>query len=142
MVTTDEVVVGGSVGGTKVDDVGGGMVVVVSGGEVLVVVSAGGWVVLGAVVPLLPGAVVATGARVVAVVIGEPGMVVVLGPTVDDVEDEVDDSKEPTSVVVGRRVVVGPVVEDDWLATCCLGAVSLPVATSNRRAAKAIVARA
>ena len=131
----------GTVGGTEVDEVGG-TVVVVSGGAVLVVVSAGGWVVFGAVVPLLLGAVVATGARVVAVVTGDPGMVVVLGPTVDDVDEEVEVSKEPTRVVVGRTVVVGPVVVDDWLATCCLGPVSLPVATSNRRAAKAIMARA
>lgn len=88
------------VGGTKVDDVGA-TVVVVSGGAVLVVVSAGGWVVAGAVVPLLRGAVVLTGACVVAVGAGDPGAVVVApGPTVDEVED-VDVSSDPTSVVVG-----------------------------------------
>lgn len=129
------------VGGTNVDDVGATVVVVVSGGAVLVVVSAGGCVVAGAVVPLFRGAVVFTGASVVAVGPGNPATVVVVGPTVDDV-DEVDVSSDPTSVVVGCTVVVGPVVDDDWLATCCFGAVSVPVATSNRRAAKAIEARA
>ena len=70
-----------------------------------------------------------------------PGPAVVEGDaTVDDVEDVAAPAVVVTRaavVVVSRAVVVG-----DWFATCCLGDVSLPVATSNSRAARAIDARA
>ena len=61
------------------------------------------------------------------------GVVVVVDSTVDEVElDEGLDGGRVATVVVGRAVVAG-----DWVATCCLGDVSPPVATSKRRAAKA-----
>lgn len=151
------VVVGGSVatvelvGGTEVDAVGGGSaVVVVSGGGgavVGVVVCTGGEVaggdVTGGLVPVLRGAVVLTGGAVVGVktddpiatVVDVPIDVVVVGPT-----DVVDGALD---VVVGRTVVVGTTTDvGPWLATCCLAELSSPVATSNRSAAKAMVARA
>jgi len=61
------------------------------------------------------------------------------GSTMEDVV--VDGELE---VVVTPRVVVGRSVvgDGDWRATCCLGDVSSPVTTSNKRAAKATVARA
>jgi hypothetical protein len=40
------------------------------------------------------------------------------------------------AVVVTRIVVVG-----DWVATCCLGELSVPVVTSKSRATRAIEAR-
>jgi hypothetical protein len=91
---------------------------------------------------------VATGARVAAVVAGLPppagGAVVVGAPSgaVDEVDVELDGA--PEEVVVGRAVVVGPaVVEDEpWLATCWRGAVSSPVTTSKRSAARASDAKA
>jgi hypothetical protein len=137
-------VLGGRVGGTEIVVVGGGrgasVVVVVGGGSVVgVVVATGGDVVAGALVPTLRGAVVTTPACVVT----EPpgGMVatvVVLESTVDDVEvGAFDVVGAPEVVEVGRAVVgVG-----DWVATCSLGDVSLPVATSKSMAASAMVAR-
>jgi hypothetical protein len=125
--------------GMDVEDVGAAVVVVSSGCVVVVCV---GWVVAGAVVPGFDGAVVATGARVVAVPPAGAAVVLVLAPTaVDEVELDVDGAAD--DVVVGRTVVVGPLVEvEPWLATCWRGEVSSPVATSKRRAARAIVARA
>lgn len=134
---------GGIVGGGAV--VGGLVVVgatVVGGSVVAVVVCTGGDVVPavggGEVVPVLRGVIVPTERCVVAVVSpGAAGMVVV-DSTVEDV-----DVDEELDVVVAPSVVVGrAVVEDDWLATCCLDDVSSPVATSNNRAAMATVARA
>ena len=120
--------------GIDVDEVGGS-----GGGSVVaVVVATGGEVVAGALVPTLRGAVVTTGGCVVA----EPpeGMVatVVVLDVTDDVEvDEAFDVVVAPAVVdVGRTVVVG-----DWVATCSLGAVSAPVASSNSMAARAMVAR-
>ena len=146
------VVGGGIVGGT--DTVVGGFVIVVVGGATVVaggggsvvgvVVAGGGEVVPGVggeVVPVLRGAVVPTGRWVVAVM--PPGSaaraaVVVVDSTVEEVDvDDVLDV-DVTRVVVGRAVVdVGR-----WVATCCLGEVSSPVATSNKSAAMATVARA
>lgn len=146
MVGTTPVVGTGMVGGTNtvvvgllITLVGGARVVVVSGGAsvVAVVVATGGWVVPGATVPLLRETVVATGAWVGT---GEPAMVVVVSPTMDEVGD-VEEVGSP-DVVVARSVVLGPVVDVDWLAICCLGLASSPVVTSNRRAANAIDARA
>ena len=129
----------GCVLGTNVDDVGGGSVVVVVGGGgsvVPVVVCTGGEVVAGALVPTLRGAVVTTpgwvfpvppDGRVTTVVVLE---VVDVGP--------LDVVVAPDVVDVGRRV---DVVVGDWVATCCLGDVSLPVATSKSMAARAMVAR-
>ena len=131
----------GVVVGTDVDDDGGGGSVVGGGGAsvVAVVVATGGEVVAGALVPTLRGAVVATPACVVT----EPpgGMVatvVVLPSTVDEVDaGPLDVVVAPAVVEVGRDVaVVG-----DWVATCSLGDVSLPVATSKSMAASAMVAR-
>jgi hypothetical protein len=151
------VVVGGSVGtveelgGTKIEDVGGGRLVVGSGGGsvVAVVVSTGGGLVAGGLVagglvPVLRGAVVITGGDVVPEVPDGAGAAVVEVPRDVDVEEvDVDDVDGPLDVVVGRCVVVvTALVEGDWVATCCLGDVSLPVATSKRRAARAMVARA
>ena len=143
MVTTVEL------GGTKIDDVGAGRVVSGGGTVVAVVVCTGGVVVAGAAVPVLRGAVVTTGGEVVAEVPDEPGAVAGLpsGVDVDDVEDvdDVDDEVvvAPFDVVVGRWVVEGATVKEGaWVATCCLGDVSPPVATSNRRPARAMVARA
>ena len=65
------------------------------------------------------------------------------GMVVDSTVEEVDVEDEELVVVeaavleVGRTVVVG-----DWVATCCLGARSGPVATSKRRVARATDARA
>ena len=127
------------VGGTNVDEVGGGSVVVVGGGSVVaVVVATGGAVVAGALVPTLRGAVVTTPAWVVT----EPpgGMVttvVVLESTVDVDVVAFDVVVAPEVVDVGRATVV----EGDWLATCCFGDVSAPVATSKSMAANAMAAR-
>jgi hypothetical protein len=120
---------GAVVDGTNVDDVGGGSVVVVVGGGsvVPVVVATGGDVVAGALVPTLRGAVVTAPGWVLPVPPG--GMVatvVVLESTVDEVEvGALDVVVAPAVVEVGRAVVVG-----DWVATCSLGDVSSPAATS------------
>lgn len=129
-----------TVEGTKVDEVGGCCVVDVSGAAVV-----GGTVVCGgAVVPVGAG-VVTTGGRVVPVVPEGAGAAVTVvvesagGAAVVEVEVEVDaiDVVEDPVVLVGRAVVVG-----DCVATCCLGELSVPVATSNRRAARATAAMA
>lgn len=141
-------VVGGSVAGgavvegTKMDEVGGGCVVVVSGGAAVVaVVVATGGDVWGGLVPVLRGWVVATGGRVVAVVTPVAAGAVVLVSGAMELGDDVEVGM--TIVFSGRRVVVGPTVVDGaCVATCCLGDVSLPVATSKRRAARASDARA
>jgi hypothetical protein len=58
--------------------------------------------------------------------------------------EDVDEVEALFAVVVTRAVVVvaRAVVDGDWLATCCLGELSSPVATSKSRAARAIDARA
>jgi hypothetical protein len=133
-------IVGGRVVGGDVDDVGGASVVVVVGGGsvVPVVVATGGGVVAGALVPTLRGAVVTTPAWVFT---GPPdGIVatVVLEFTVDEVEvGALDVVVDPEVVEVGRAVVV----VGDWVATCSLGDVSSPVATSNSMAPSARAAR-
>ena len=142
---------GGSVDGTVVVDEGGGSVMVLVGGAVVggsgvgVVVWTGGEVVPGVggdVVPVLRGAVVPTDGWVTVVTPEPRGAVAVLVDSmVEEVEvDEVDEvlDVDVTRVVVGRAVVeVGA-----WVATCCFGEVSPPVATSNKSAAMATVARA
>ena len=134
---------GGVVGGTTIDVVGSGLgasVVVVTSGSVVGVVVTGGGEVAGGLVPTLRGAVVTTGgwvtpeppAGMVATVVGA-------GSTVEDVEVVgAFDVVGPAVVEVGRTVVV---VMGVWVATCSLGDVSLPVATSKSMAAKATVAR-
>ena len=116
------------------------MVVVSSGCVVAVVVSTGGDVVAGALVPTLRGAVVTTAGCVVPepTADGMVATVVVLGPTVDEVEvgAAVDVVVAPVVVDVGRAVVVG-----EWVASCCLGELSVPVATSKSMAASAMAAR-
>jgi len=105
---------------------------------------------VGAAVPVFRGAVVTTGARVVAVVTPGPGtagasgaskpavVVVVVSPGAD-----VEVGRALEVVVAGRVVVVVRTARrGDWLATCCLGDVSLPVATSRSRAARAMEASA
>ncbi len=140
-VTTVLVVGGGRVatvllvGGTKVDDVGGAWVVVVVSGSVVVVV-AGGGVAGGAVVPGARGVVVATGGAVFTVVDGLPATVVDVGCSDGGTEDDVGVAAGRAVVEVGRAVVDG-----DWVATCW-GELSPPVATSKRRATRAIDARA
>lgn len=134
---------------------GGALVVVVAGAWVVVVscwvvvVTASVVVVSGAGGTVVPepverGAVVfTTGAReVVAVVSAEPdGRVVTdVSGTVDELDDGADDevgARVVGVVVVGRMVVV----VGAWVATCCLGELSVPVATSNSRATRAIDAR-
>lgn len=122
--------------GTTIEVVGGGSVVVVGSGAVVgvVVVWAGG-----AVVPLDDGAVVTIGARVVAVVPLGPEATVVVESTVEevDVDVELEVGRATVVVVAGRVVVVG-----DWVATCCLGELSVPVASSTSSAAKATAAMA
>ncbi len=139
-------VVGGRVGGTEIDVVGGGKgasVVVVDGGGggsvVAVVVCTGGDVGVGALVPTLRGAVVATDGCVFPVPPdGMVATVVVLESTGDDVEvGAFDVVVAPEVVEVGRAVVV----VGDWVATCCLGDVSFPVATSKSMAPRAMAAR-
>ncbi len=120
---------GGSVVG---GDVGGGLV---AGGDV-----AGGEVA-GGLVPGLRGAVVITGGDVVPVPPVGAGATVVIGSRGFDVEVDEEEVDEAFDVVVGRMVVVGADV-GVWLATACLGEVSSPSTTSNRSAAKAMVARA
>ena len=145
------IVEGGGVVGTRMVVVAGGRVVVGSGGGGgggggLVVATGGCGFGVGAAVPGFRGAVVTTEARVVAVVTPgaagaggspEPAVVVVVSAEIG-VSGAVD-------VVVGRCVVVvvvRTVVRGVWLASCCLGEVSPPVATSNSRAARATEARA
>ena len=123
--------------GTNVDDVGGASVVVVVGGGsvVPVVVATGGDVVAGAV-PAVRGAVVATPGWVPPE--GMVTTVVVLESTVEEVDVGAPDVVVAPEVVdVGRTVVV----VGDCVATCSLGDVSLPVATSKSMAARAMVAR-
>ena len=134
-------VVGGAVVlGTKIDVVGGASVVVVVGGGsvVPVVVCTGGDVVAGALVPRLRGAVVTTlGWVITAPPEGIVATVVVLESTVDEVEvGALVVVVAPEVVEVGRAVVEG-----DWVATCSLGDVSSPVATSKSMAPKAMAAR-
>ena len=139
-------VVGGRVGGTTIVVVGGGRgasVVVVDGGGasvVGVVVAGGGEVVAGALVPTLRGAVVATGGWVFPVPAdGIVATVVVLESAgAEDVEVGAFDVVVAATVVeVGRAVVV----VGDWVATCSLGDVSSPVATSKSMAPNAMAAR-
>ncbi len=94
----------------------------------------------GETVPVLRGAVVPTGGRVVTVVPPGPGALVVdVVSTEVDVElDEELEVVDAPSVDGGRAVVV----VGDWVATCCFGELSAPVATSNTRALRATVARA
>ena len=87
------------------------------------------------------GAAVTTGVRVltvVPVVAGAVGStdVVDVESTVEDVDADGDVLVVPTVVVVGRAVVTGELV-----ATCRLGDVSLPVATSKSSVARATAAR-
>jgi hypothetical protein len=134
------------VGGPEIVDVGGASVVTVvvvssgGGSVVAVVVATGGAVVAGALVPTLRGAVVTTGGWVVPAppADGMVATVVVLDSTVDDVEvgGAVDVEVAAAVVEVGRAVVGGV-----WVATCCLGEVSAPVATSKSMAASAMAAR-
>jgi hypothetical protein len=130
--------------GTKVDDVGGWVVLVSSGASVVVVCVGvdGAWVVAGEVEPLLRGAVVTTAACVVTVTPGPPAVELVEGPAVvEDVDvDGLLDVVVSNTVVFSRKVEV--VVEAAWVATCCLGELSEPVATSNSRATRATEARA
>ena len=138
-------VVGGRVGGTEIVVVGGGKgasVVVVGGGGasvVAVVVATGGDVVPGALVPTLRGAVVATEGWVFPVPAdGIVATVVELESAADDVEvGAFDVVVAPEVVEVGRAVVV----VGAWLATCSLGDVSSPVATSKSMAPNAMAAR-
>lgn len=139
-------VVGGMVGGVVVD--GGTTIDVVLGGSVVSGGSSstvvGGEVVAGgglAVVPGERGAVVATLGWVVPV--KPDGMVATVveeEPTVEEVEldVELDDVVDPTPAVV----VTPAVVAGDWLAVCRRGESSVPVATSKRRAARAMAAMA
>ena len=139
--------VGGRVGGTEIVVVGGGSCVVSvvvgvgSGGGwvVAVVVCTGGDVVPGALVPTLRGAVVATPGWVFPVPAdGIVATVVELEPTVEEVEvGAFDVVVAPEVVGVGRAVVV----VGDWVATCSLGDVSSPVATSKSMAPRAMAAR-
>lgn len=132
-------------GGTEIVVVGGGrgasVVVVVDGGGgsvVAVVVTTGGEVT-GALVPTLRRAVVTTPGWVFPVPLdGMVATVVVLESTVDDVDvGPLEVVVAPEVVDVGRMVVV----VGDCVATCSLGAVSAPVATSNSMAARAMAAR-
>jgi hypothetical protein len=106
-----------------------------------VVVAAGG---VG--LPVERGAVVlTTGARVVAVVpagsVPDAGSVAGGASTLLDVE--LDDDGGRVGGMMTRAVVDGAMVlVADWVATCCLGELSLPVATSNSRATSASEARA
>ena len=104
-----------------------------------VVVATGGAVGAGALVPTLRGAVVATPAWVFPVPLeGMVATVVVLESTVEEVDVGPLVVVAPDVVDVGRRVVV---VVGDCVATCSLGDVSPPVATSKSIAAKAMAAR-
>lgn len=130
---TEIVVVGGGRGASVVVVVGGG------GGSVVAVVVATGGEVAGALVPTLRGAVVTTPGWVFPVPLeGMVATVVVLESTVDDVDvGPLEVVVAPEVVDVGRRVVV----VGDCVATCCLGDESVPVATSNSMAARAMAAR-
>lgn len=118
-------------------------VVVVTASLVVVSTGGGGGEVV-ATVPVERGAVVfTTGAReVVAVVSAGPA-----GRVVTDVSGTVDELDEGADEEVGARVVgvvvVGRMVEvvGAWVATCCLAELSVPVATSKRRATRAMDAR-
>jgi hypothetical protein len=146
------VVVVGRVGGTEIVVVGGGMLVavvvvsatvVVVSATVVVVVSGATVVVSAGVGVVVRGAVVLTGGRVLAVVSEGPasGSVTAVSTLVDGLD--VDD----VGSVVGMRtrvavVVVAMVLVGDSVATCCFGEWSPPVATSNKRATRAIEASA
>jgi hypothetical protein len=133
----------------KTELVGAGFAVVVVSATV-VVVSGGTAVVSTGVTPVFPpdrgGAVVfTTGARVVPVVPGgwvpDSGSVTGAASTLLDVE--LDDDGGSVGGMVTRVVVDGAtVLVADWVATCCLGELSLPVATSNSSATSASEARA
>ena len=132
------------VGGFVIAVVGAATVVSGGGGSgVGVVGCTGGEVVpgVGGLVPVCVGAGFRASGWLVAVVPPRPdtgAAVVLVDSTVEEVDvDEVLDV-DVTRVVVGREVVdVGRRV-----ATCSLGEVSSPVATSNNSAAMATVARA
>jgi hypothetical protein len=134
---------------------------VVGGGTVVcgvTVVLVGGLVVSGGVVVsvvlLVAGdgaAVMTTGARVAGVVTAAvfppvvagsvAGVVVATSTLVEEVVESPD--RVAAGMVTRSEVVVGlMVVVGDWVATCCLGELSLPVVTSNSRATRAIEARA
>lgn len=142
MVTTDEVVDAGmvatvlEVGGIDVEEVGASVELVVSGGGEVV---AGAWVVFTGGTEVPRGAVVFTEGWVEPVrPDGMVATVVVDSPGAVGAGAEVDG---PLEVVAGRVVVVDrTVVDDDLVATCCLGAVSLPVSSSTSRAARATAA--
>lgn len=112
----------------------------------LVVVSSGSVVVVGTVV-WGGGLEVAVGGRVVftggwVTPVPPEGMVttelVVDSTVVEEVEGPLDEVVAGWVVVVAGRTVV----EEAWVATCCLGEVSLPVTSSTRRAARATAAMA
>lgn len=135
------VVVGGIV--RTVDDVvvgAGSVVVVVGGGSVVggvVVVCAGGDVVAGGFVTTGRGAVVAGAGCVVAMPPAATVVVVDSAGADVEVDGALDVVVAPAVVEVGREVVV----MGDWVATCSLGDVSSPVATSKSMAARAREAR-
>ncbi|MGI8984321.1 MAG: hypothetical protein ACR2HM_07285, partial [Acidimicrobiales bacterium] len=68
---------------------------------------------------------------------GPPAGALVQVGSVDDVEV---DGTFGAVVGAGAVVVSGAVVVGDWLATCCLGEVPAPVATSKSMPASAIAA--
>ena len=130
--------------GMDVEAVGGGVVGSVVGGASVVgvvVAGGGGGAVAGGLVPVLRGAVNATVGWVVKAPPAPtlpPAVVEVVSTVVDvDVTGAFD-----VVVTCAVDVVTRAVVDVDWVATCCWGDVSLPVTTSNRRAARAIDARA
>jgi hypothetical protein len=136
----------GRVTGTKLELVGAGFVVVVVSATVVVV--SGGSVVVaagGVELPVERGTVVfTTGAGAVAVVPGgwesEPR---VTGGASTLLDVELEEAGGSVDGMVTRAVAGGAtVVVADWVATCCLGELSLPVATSKSRATSATEARA
>lgn len=132
---------GAVVEGTKIDVVGASVVEVVSGGGEVV---AGAVVWGGGLEVAVGGRVVFTGGWVTPV--PPEGMVTteLVGDGVVVDPAMVDEVEGPLDVVTGRAVVVaGPTVVDEaWVATCCLGEVSLPAISSTSRAARATAAMA
>lgn len=132
---------GAVVEGTKIDVVGASVVEVVSGGGEVV---AGAVVWGGGLEVAVGGRVVFTGGWVTPV--PPEGMVTteLVGDGVVVDPAMVDEVEGPLDVVAGRAVVAaGPTVVDDaWVATCCLGEVSLPAISSTSRAARATAAMA